>query len=85
MTVEGDVTEGEFLLLVPAVHEGGVKLSLPARAEPFYLYLLREVHVITAEEFEDGFLGAPVNGKLLVAAVVVQVVYLCRSLPRREG
>ena len=74
VAVEGDVFEVEFLFVVFLAGEGGLELAFAAGAEALDLDLLGEIHVVAAQELEDGFLGAPVDGELLVALVVLQVV-----------
>ena len=76
MPVEGHVFQVELFFVAVLVHKGGLQLTLSAGTETLNLDLLREVHVVAAQEFEDGLFGAPVDGQLLVAFIVLQIVNL---------
>ena len=76
MVVEGHIFKLEFLLIAVLVDEGRVKLSLSLRTEALHLDLLGEIHPVGRESFEYGFLGAPVDGQLLIALVLIQIFNL---------
>ena len=90
MVVEGDVFKFEILLIAVLVDEGGIQLAFPLGAEALDLDLFGKRHPVCGDSLEYGFLGAPVDGELLVALVVIQVVNLflreslaldCREIP----
>ena len=66
MAVESDVFQVEFFFFV-LVAEGRFQFAFAAGAEALDLDLLGEIDIVAAQELEDGFLGAPVDGELLVA------------------
>ena len=76
MPVESGVFEFELLLMAVLVYECCLELPLAPRMETLNLYLIGEIHVVQGQSLEDGLLGAPVDGELLVAPVVIEVVYL---------
>ena len=70
--------------------KGGLEFAFTARVESFEFDLLGEVDIICRDAFEDGFFCAPVDGELLVSALVVKVFDLvfgesalldCREIP----
>ena len=72
MAVERDVLEVEFFLVV-LVDKGGFQFPFAAGTEALDLDLLGKIEVVYGEKLEDRFLGAPVDGELLVALVVLEV------------
>ena len=76
MVVEGDIFKFEFFFVAVLVDECGVQLSLVPQAEAVHLDLLGKIHMVRRDSLEYGFLCAPVDGKLLILLLVVQVVDL---------
>ena len=73
MAVEGHVAKLEFLFVAVLVNEGGFEGAFASGMEGIDLDLLREIYPVLGDFLIHGFLGAPVDGQLLVAAFVVQI------------
>ena len=73
MTVEGHILELELLFEAVLVDESGIQLSLTFEAEIVNFYLLCKIDIVLGHFFEHCFLGAPVDGQLLVPLVLIQV------------
>ena len=73
MAVEGHVLEFVLLLKAILVGEGGHQLTLSAQAEIVDLDLLGEVDAVLRDHLVHRFLGAPVDGELLVALIFVNL------------
>ena len=87
MAVEDLVVELESLFLTVLVDESGLQLAFVAGGKALHFYLSGEVHTATGHALVDGFLGAPVDGQLLVGVVVREVVLLvlgAKSTPLRD-
>ena len=76
MPVEYHVLRFELLLVSVLVDEPRIQLSLLLRGEPVDFYLFGKVHLVLGHPFEDGFLRAPLDCKLFVPSVLVDVLYL---------
>ena len=55
------------------MNEGGFQGAFAAGMEGVYLDLLRKINPVLGDFLVHGFLGAPVDGQLLVAAFVVEI------------
>ena len=62
MAVKSHILKVELVLVTVFVHEGGFQFSFSTGVEALNFNLFGEVHAVAAEEFEDGFFGAPVDG-----------------------
>ena len=76
MAVEDHIFEFEILLVFILVDECRFKLSFLAYIELLYLDLLGEDDAVLRHSLEYGLLCAPVDGKLLVSLLLLEIVYL---------
>ena len=89
MAVEGHVFQVELFFVFVLVDEGSFEFAFATGAETLNLDLFGEVYVVTAQQLEDGFLGAPVDGQLFVSLLVFQILVfmlfalMCLRMNRR--
>ena len=76
MAVEGNVLKFKVFLITVFVDECCLKFAFSAGTETLYFYLLCKIYAVSGNSLEDGFLCAPVDCELLVAAIVLKVVDL---------
>ena len=74
MAVEGHVAELQIVLVTVIVGEGGGQVAFVVETETVNLDLLGKIHSVVRSQLVDCFLGAPVDGQLLVLAVVVEII-----------
>ena len=76
MAVEGHVLKFIFLFEAVLVRERGHQFAFAAHAEIVDLDLVGEIDAVLRDHLVHGFLGAPVDGELLVALLLVDFLDL---------
>ena len=76
MTVKDHIFKLKILLMLVLMDECRLEFAFLPYVELLDLYLFSKGHSILRHSLEDGFLGAPVNSKLFVSLILLQIVDL---------
>ena len=76
MAVKSHVLQIKLFLVSVFIDKGCFELAFAPRAEALDFNLLGEIQVVDGQSFEYRFLGAPIDGELLVPLVVFEVFNL---------
>ena len=74
MAVEGDVLEFQVLFVAVLMGKGRFDFPFAPHTERLHFDLLGEIYLVLRHFLVNGFLGAPVNGQLLVALFIVEII-----------